>query len=72
MGNIRSVQARSLIASVQSAASQDVTDVMAHRSGLLATLSQAHRNGRPATLSQARHIKSRFTVSIVLEVQGVR
>ena len=68
MGKIRPGQ---LIASVQTAASPDVTDVTAYRNGSPATLSQAHRNGPSATLSQARHIDSRFTVCIVLEVQGV-
>ena len=49
-------QARSPVASVQTAASPDVTDVTAHQNGPPATLSQAHRNGPPATFSQARHI----------------
>jgi hypothetical protein len=68
VGKIRPGQ---LVASVQTAAFPDVTVVTAHRNGSPATLSQAHWNGPPATLSHARHVKSRFTVSIVLEVQGV-
>ena len=68
MGKIRPGQ---LVASVRTTASPDVTAVTAHRNGSPATLSRAHRNGPPATLSQACHIESRFTVGIVLEVQGV-
>ena len=68
MGKIRPGQ---LVASVQTAASPDVTVVMAHRNSSLATPSQAHQNSPPAILSHAHHVKSHFTVSIVLKVQGV-